>query len=699
MDRFFRGIGDRIRGTNSAEERTEAAPETRDEPDGFWSDFGTTDVAARAGSTSEGVTADASSTDASTDNDSVDAAASTENASEEPDEDASSDDAGTDNAVVDAAASTENASENQDEESSDTDDGGSEDNDSVTTDSDSDELLITVDGDDSTTLTGGVVADGSGTVTIGVGGSDSITVSDGSGTRYDETPGVDVNNDTDAGVDSGDQPVPDPVEAEPEEDDDTGQESGGSTGWDPIRSVDGIPGDLGSVSRADIVRETADDGGQQAGTIGQISPEDLRVNPEFASRADLSSYLSNSDDDDDDDDEQEVPKDYLIEKPNVELQRDPSLYPENPQPKAGEDLDVMGNVGTMSAEFLPSSTEGASTDLGTAQFGEMDGLWGVRSEESGIGGVQIDDPAETSASPAEFSMVMKGLDKQFVEEQPQDPGFMAGGMKMEAEVANILDDDVGLLNEVQGDASGQESAGSVPPPVAPAAPEYAGMSGPEMINEEVELVGLVEELGSDVFLKADDGGPAEAEGYTATDDLWREGSGEKLEFMTGLKMEDVGKDGIQAESGQETGSGWNPAPGSTYGTLDPVAEGKGAAEPEPVVVEGTAVAASDLAFTMPETSADASGDKESGLEGILTPIPEPDYSLGPAPNPPDPVDKDNYFDPTHKDVGLQDAQPMDMDPYNPATQYGDSNEWFEEQYQNRDAGDGDDGGDDDEVPG
>ena len=222
-----------------------------------------------------------------------------------------------------------------------------------------------------------------------------------------------------------------------------------------------------------------------------------------------------------------------------------------------------------------------------------------------------------------------------------------------------------------------------------------------------EQVRLVEPLGSDVYLKAEDGGPVEATGFTATDDLWREGSGEKLEFMTDMSseihMEDFFSHSLKAEageSGQDTGAGWDPTPAGSYAVVDPSSVGKETGEPEPVVVEGTAVAASDLEFTMPAASADESGGKESGLEGILAPIPEPDYSLGPAPMPPDPIDKDNYFDDTHKDVGLLDAQPMEMDP-TAQTQYGDSNEWFEEQYQESgDDSGGDSGdGDDDDIPG
>lgn len=241
--------------------------------------------------------------------------------------------------------------------------------------------------------------EGDATVTIGTGNGDSISISDGS-----DASGGDENDPVTGAEEPEPEPEPDPEpEPEPEQpadDDDDVVES--------IRRVDVGDLDLSSIDLSNLGREGA---GQGSGSTGSptLSPEDLRVSPELVSRVDLSRYLTDDDDDEDDD---EVAQDHLIEKPVIEYQRDPSLYPPNPVPKAGENLDALGYQAAGDQRLIGDDaglveesdpevlrTQAASADLDP---GSAEGVNSVFDYPDFLDVQVRDNPGSVPSAPAEL---------------------------------------------------------------------------------------------------------------------------------------------------------------------------------------------------------------------------------------------------------------------------------------------------------
>jgi hypothetical protein len=206
---------------------------------------------------------------------------------------------------------------------SDGDNGESADPDSSADDADASDRVVVTNPDDAAVFIG---TDSDSTVVSG-GGDDWILVTDG-----DSSDSISV-----AG---GDEPEPEPEPADPDN---------GQTGWNPdVVHVGGVADvNLGGRDVTDaVIAPPASDDDQTVHDA--VWPGDL-ARPEVARHADLGAFVNTGDDDDDDDDDEDddddddeddddqlrASDDFKVEVPNVELQRDPSLFPPVPEPKAG----------------------------------------------------------------------------------------------------------------------------------------------------------------------------------------------------------------------------------------------------------------------------------------------------------------------------------------------------------------------------
>ena len=290
MDRFFRGIGNRIRGTQP--EATPAATEvdpnvvratTMQVPadDATAANDGTPPEGGSDGDTPSGEVA-------------VDEPAPEDEAEPVVDDDATiieDNDSGSEDAPPDDDGSLEiTAGDDDGTITSGTNDDSDE---TITFEAnDDDTVYLSDDSDDSVTVATG----DDGSTVVWTDGSDANTAEDDDGDEDDEVSGVDVviYPEPEPEPDSEPEPIPE-LEPEPEDDQDS----------DTMRTID--LGDLELASRdfsefrRGEVSEDSDDGaaddpGDLADTA-EISPEDLRIQPEIAAAVDLSEYLNTDDDD------------------------------------------------------------------------------------------------------------------------------------------------------------------------------------------------------------------------------------------------------------------------------------------------------------------------------------------------------------------------------------------------------------------
>lgn len=351
MDRFFRGIGNRLRGT--PEVTPDAREISQDIPRAAPVQVPANAVAAEDTDTEAEAQVDESThedvPEPTAEGEDQDDVAEPTAEDEDQDDDSGSEDTppedDDDSLTLTAGDDDGTTTSGTDDDSDDTITFESGDGDTITLEDGGDDGVTVGTGDDGSTI---VWVDGDGSLEAAPDdeprGSDTAEDEDSADDEADEEPaaGVDVvvYPEPDPEPEPDPDPAPDPEpEPQPEPDDD--QES------DTVRTID--LGDLDLTGRdfSDFRR------GESSGTdstaqvpIADLSPEDLRVQPEVASGANLAEYLNTDEDDEDDedDDQVEVSKDELIDKPVVEHQPAPGTGLPIPLPNSADSLDVMAEA-------------------------------------------------------------------------------------------------------------------------------------------------------------------------------------------------------------------------------------------------------------------------------------------------------------------------------------------------------------------